>query len=112
MCLAILLIIVRFFDIFDALFVLFIIPGFLLTLRTFLLPPEDQKKHNLIPLGIIWLSIGFFPSFIYMIGHLIPHMGDATYFFRDGAILSNTDFFKTLVTMAGYFLSLSAMRSM
>lgn len=107
---AVLLVLLKFLDMFDLFFVLFILPGFAIIVWTYFMDATDKGRKDLMPLGVAWMSVGFFTSFIYLVANLAPHMADETFFFKNGEIWKNAYFFKALIAMIGYFLALSVSR--
>lgn len=96
---ALLLMVLKFLDMFDLQFVLFVLPGFAIILWTYFMDPSNKNRKEFMPIGVVWMSIGFFTSFIYLVAHLAPHMADGTYFFQNGDIWSNVYYLKGLVAM-------------
>lgn len=60
--------------------------------------------------GAIWLSLGFFGSFIYLISNFVPHVADDEHFLVDGGIFTNWYYIKGVFAMIGYFLALRVSR--
>lgn len=44
--------------------------------------------------GTIWLSLGFFSSFIYLVSNFIPHVADHEHFWKEGGVFQNWDYIK------------------
>jgi hypothetical protein len=61
-------------------------------------------------IGTIWLSIGFFWSFLYFLSNFIPHVADDEHFWVDGGIFANWHFVKGVFAVVTYFLALSVSR--
>lgn len=60
--------------------------------------------------GAIWLSIGFFWSFLYFLSNLAPHVSDDENFWINGGIFTNWHYIKGVFAVVAYFFALSVSR--
>ena len=85
---------IKFLENVDIFFAFFVLPGFLAVLRAYFLDVKSSARSTFMRIGVIWLSIGFFPSFLYFISNFIPHVADDEHFWISGGIFTNWDFIK------------------
>lgn len=78
----------------DFAFAFFILPGFLLVLKAYFQDVKNTTRGTLMRVGAIWLSVGFFSTFIYFISNFVPHVADDEHFWVDGGIFTNWHFIK------------------
>lgn len=102
---------IKFIEEVDFAFAFFILPGFLLVLKTYFQDPKASTRWTLMRIGVIWLSLGFFTSFIYFISNFVPHVADDEHFWKDGGIFTNWYWIKWVFALVTYFLALSVSRS-
>jgi len=94
----------------DFSFAIFILPGFLMVLAAYIQWAKNPTRGTLMRAGTIWLSIGFFWSFLYFLSNFIPHVADDKHFWVDGGIFANWHFVKGVFAVATYFLALRVSR--
>ncbi len=94
----------------DFTFALFILPGFLMVLTAYIQWAKNPVSSTNMRVGTIWLSIGFFGSFLYFLSNFIPHVADDEHFWIDGGIFANWHFVKWVFAAIAYFLALSVSR--
>ncbi len=108
---ACLIILVKILQNIDFTFAIFIFPGFVMVLSAFFQWAKNPTRWTLMRAGTIWLSLGFFSSFIYLVSSFIPHVADNEHFWKEGGIFQNWDYIKWLFAVTTYFLALSVSRS-
>lgn len=94
----------------DFAFAIFVLPGFIMVLTAYLQWASNPTRGTLMRSGSIWLSIGFFGSFMYFLSSFIPHAADREHFWKNGGIFTNWYFIKGIFAIATYFLALSVSR--
>jgi hypothetical protein len=108
--LAILIIALKILRDIDFSFAIFILPGFIMVLVAYIQWAKNPTRGTLMRVGTIWLSVGFFWSFLYFLSNFIPHVADDEHFWIDGGIFANWHFIKGVFAIATYFLALSVSR--
>lgn len=61
-------------------------------------------------MGTLWLSIGYFMTFIYLIANFAPHVADKEHFWKEGGIFTNWYFIKGIFAVVTYSIALSVSR--
>lgn len=108
--LAILVILLRVLKSLDFWFAIFVLPGFLMVLFAYIQGNKNPTRGTLMRIGSIWVSVGFFWSFLYFIANFIPHVADTKHFWIDGGIFANWHFIKGIFAIMTYFLALKISR--
>lgn len=107
---AALIVIVKVLKGMDFSFAIFVFPGFLMVLTAYIQWAKNPTRGTLMRVGTIWLSVGFFWSFLYFLSNFIPHVADDEHFWIDGGIFANWHFVKGIFAVITYFLALSISR--
>lgn len=105
------ILVIKFIQDLDFAFAFFILPGFLMVLKSYFQETKNPTRSTLMRIGVIWLSIGFFSSFLYFLSNFIPHVADDEHFWKNGGIFTNWHWIKWVFAIATYFLALSVSRS-
>lgn len=92
-------------------FLLFVLPGFITTIAALFYPKDSKDRLQLVKIGSLFVSIGFFGSFFYFVAKLVPHIADNDYLFRNGGILQNWNFLKAVLAIATYAIALHVLRA-
>lgn len=108
---ALIILAVKFLAHLDFAFAFFVLPGFLMILKSYFSPETSTTRSTLMRAGATWLSIGYFYSFFYFVGNLVPKVADDEHFWIDGGIFTNWHVIKSIFAIIGYFLALSVSRS-
>lgn len=87
-----------------------VIPGFAIILISYFSQKEYDIKIHHTRIGLIILSIGFFISFFYLVGKIIPHSADKDMIFGENSIFKNPEIIKTIFAISGYTLAIKIFR--
>lgn len=96
----------------DFFFMIFILPWVTMILLAKYRTTLPAKKSSLMRFWVMWMSIGFFPTFFYLLAALVPHAADSISFIKNGWLLTNWEFIKSVCTIWGYFAALGISRSL
>lgn len=104
------LIIGKIIDHVDTGFAFLLLPGFLIVVWAFFQPSASANRVDMMRIGVVWMSVGFFYSFFYLLANLAPHVADDEFLVRNGGIFANWYFIKGVFALSGYLLALSISR--
>jgi hypothetical protein len=107
---AVLIVVIKVLKGMDFGFAIFVFPGFLMVLTAYIQWAKNPTRGTLMRVGTIWLSVGFFWSFLYFLSNFIPHVADDEHFWIDGGIFANWHYIKGVFAVVTYFLALQVSR--
>ena len=110
MIIAILLFAIKMLKELDFSFAIFILPWCIAVLYSYFQWSKNPARSTFMVMGTLWLSIGYFMTFIYLIANFAPHVADKEHFWKEGGIFTNWYFIKGIFAVVTYSIALSVSR--